>query len=393
MDLDTASRLRYLRVDETDVAKLRGVWDVIQAGLDGIMEKFYGHLATEPAVARFLDGASVEGLKEAQRKHWKLAFTSGFNTAYVESVSRIGAAHARIGMEPRWFLGAYALILGELRAVIMRNASWWRGDEESVCSAVVKLVFMDMDCIMSVYSAIAEEDAAEHERAAALALIGEFDGKVSGRISSVAAAVEELSQTSAHIAGSISASSDTAGEVAAQVEIGQADNAALGEATQKINKVVELIRGIASQTQLLALNASIEAARAGEAGRGFGVVEDEVKKLAVATAQATVEIEVEVREIQESVARVTETSNGTASGVRSINDAFGHMVASTTEQSAATADISTSVSEIEMAIKDLFGAVSGEQTGADSETPENTVAQGAIAPSDRPQPGKLSRRR
>ena len=140
MDLDTASRLRYLRVDETDVAKLRGVWDVIQAGLDGIMEKFYGHLATEPAVARFLDGASVEGLKEAQRKHWKLAFTSGFNTAYVESVSRIGAAHARIGMEPRWFLGAYALILGELRAVIMRNASWWRGDEESVCSAVVKLV-------------------------------------------------------------------------------------------------------------------------------------------------------------------------------------------------------------------------------------------------------------
>ena len=181
--------------------------------------------------------------------------------------------------------------------------------------------------------------------------------------------------------------------MAAQVEIGQADNAALGEATQKINKVVELIRGIASQTQLLALNASIEAARAGEAGRGFGVVADEVKKLAVATAQATVEIEVEVREIQESVARVTETSNGTASGVRSINDAFGHMVASTTEQSAATADISTSVSEIEMAIKDLFGAVSGEQTGADSETPENTVAQGAIAPSDRPQPGKLSRRR
>ncbi len=91
----------------------------------------------------------------------------------------------------------------------------------------------------------------------------------------------------------------------------------LGESSQEIGNIVELIEEIAEQTNILALNASIEASRAGEASRGFAVVADEVQKLAERSTNATKKIEVLVSTIQ------SDTNEAVTSMERSTTDVVG----------------------------------------------------------------------
>ncbi len=91
----------------------------------------------------------------------------------------------------------------------------------------------------------------------------------------------------------------------------------LGESSQEIGNIVELINDIAEQTNILALNASIQASMAGEAGRGFAVVADEVQRLAERSANATKQIEVLVSTIQ------SDTNEAVVSMERSTTDVVG----------------------------------------------------------------------
>ena len=130
----------------------------------------------------------------------------------------------------------------------------------------------------------------------------------------------------------------------------------LGESSQEIGNIVELINDIAEQTNILALNASIQASMAGEAGRGFAVVADEVQRLAERAATATKQIEVLVRTIQ------TDTNEAVVSMERSTTDVVGGALLA--ENAGAALEEIEQVSNQIASLVQNISASSRQQSGA-----------------------------
>jgi methyl-accepting chemotaxis protein len=90
----------------------------------------------------------------------------------------------------------------------------------------------------------------------------------------------------------------------------------LGDKSKEISRVMEIIDAVADQTKLIAFNAALEASSAGEAGKRFGVVAAEIRRLADSVTESTGEIEQKVNEIQATIARLVVTSEKGSSGIR-----------------------------------------------------------------------------
>jgi twitching motility protein PilJ len=166
-------------------------------------------------------------------------------------------------------------------------------------------------------------------------------------------------------------------EIRAQIQESSKRIKRLGESSQEIGEIVELISDITEQTNVLALNAAIQAASAGEAGRGFTVVAEEVQRLAERSAEATKQIEALVRAIQadtqDAVNAMEKTTQGVVEGTR-LSDAAGQALSEINRVSrdlagivgnisAQTSTQSQSVSEVTRGMQDILAVTEETSRG------------------------------
>jgi len=234
------------------------------------------------------------------------------------------------------------------------------------------------DAVVEVQSASAQVRSGSDEQsssaARAAAALEEVTASLQG-VSESAQASRRLSEQTNDLSSkgetvALRAAEET-GAIASAVRASADRIQALNQRAEQISDVVKVIKDIADQTNLLALNAAIEAARAGEQGRGFAVVADEVRKLAERTSQATVEIGTMITAIQdETASAVTSMGDGSTrveQGVRLVKEAVDAL----NEIRRAAGESLAKASEISLAMQ--------EQSQASAEIANNVESIAAMA--------------
>ena len=170
---------------------------------------------------------------------------------------------------------------------------------------------------------------------------------VETELAQLTSAVREISTRSADAAGSASAGKATALTAAAKVR-------ALESSVGEIAEVNALIAQLAGQTNLLSLNATIEAARAGEAGRGFGVVANEVKQLAQQTAESVDRVHGVIQAIVAQTGDVATTFDSTTTAVADIHAIQADIATSVAAQSAVLTEVTRQLAAATVAAEQVL---------------------------------------
>jgi methyl-accepting chemotaxis protein len=289
---DLQERLDFLGLSTEAQAQLRAMKPLLDRLVGPALDVFYGKVQTAPYTSRFFPSAAhAEHAKAKQVEHWRTLVEAEFGAGYAAAATRIGQTHARLGLEPRWYIGGYALVTEQLiRAVVENQKAGVLGDALSggrrsrealadQLSVLVKVAMLDMDLAISTYLDALEERrrqeedlrlTAQAEQAAALDALGraldrlaegdlsrrfdeslapEFDklkGDMNGAVGRLAAAMKAVAEAADAIHNGATeiaaASDDMARRTEHQAASLEQSTAALTDLTQNVKSSADAAR-------------------------------------------------------------------------------------------------------------------------------------------------------
>lgn len=396
-------RLAFLQVNQETADTLALYKKDLEEALPEILEEFYAHILKWPNLAgMFKDETRIAHARQAQYDHWVRLFSVRFDEEYVQSVFRIGLIHSKIGLEPTWYIGAYAFTLSRLYHRIAHKYHSYLSKEAAqeqtskLMGAVNQCAMIDMDLAISVYldenkrtydkklndmvqrledqvgtivrnvsqtSGELDDSAANlatlaSQTSMSVSTVASSSEETSTNITTVSAATEEMSVSIAHVADVAGQSFRASSNAVAEAERSEKLITELTQTIDKISEVTELITRIAEQTNLLALNATIEAARAGEAGKGFAVVASEVKSLAGETARATEDIKAKVQKILNDSAIAEKSIGSVRQAIEQVNNFSKDTAEAADQQKQAVIEIARSIEQTSIGTREISKSVS-----------------------------------
>ncbi|QRI62105.1 globin-coupled sensor protein [Shinella sp. PSBB067] len=318
-------RLRFVDLDTGQREALLRALPTISASLDGALDTFYRKARATPETARFFSSeAHVQSAKGRQVKHWELIASAKFDSNYVDAVTTIGRTHARLGLEPRWYIGGYALILEAIvESVIAKHLEGFLYRKKAAAlgaeiSSIVKAALVDMDYAISVYlEALQEErEKVEAERQALNAEQEEALGALDTSLNRLAggdltAAIDnplapQFERLRSNFNAAIEKLDDTLGAIVTAADDAAGNSGELAHATDDMARRTEQqaasLEETAAAVEEITTISREAAQRAEEARRVVASATDEAKRSGDVVEQAVSAMSA----IQESSGRITQ---------------------------------------------------------------------------------------
>jgi diguanylate cyclase (GGDEF)-like protein/PAS domain S-box-containing protein len=194
---EIATRKAFLELGEDDIALLREVHTMLEDGGDAFSAGFYDHLLSFTTLRDLLsDGATVTRLRHSQAAYFRALTAGEYGEGYIRERLRVGVVHERIGLEPKWYIGAYRKYLAAFFALL-----WVRlGDDsaryQAACDAVLKVVLFDMGLALDTYAHASQRRVLEHQNYLEQVIGGMPAGLIvvdaTGRVRSVNATMRDM---------------------------------------------------------------------------------------------------------------------------------------------------------------------------------------------------------